>query len=169
MWFRVKQSVFLIGLLLGCVYSSNATVAVGQDFPDFTLASAHSALGQRLYEQRGNPVMLLVLNRCNQCQDKLLDFQLLATSFVVDDLTTWVVWQPYKKHLPPQLHIPVLNAQSSAQSGWDYSFKKPTLLLIDREGVLVHQESGSIKKITANAQKFLPQWMLKSQARPEGR
>lgn len=168
MWFRVKKLTCIIAVLVSLANPVAAAISVGQTVPDFTLPSANLELGQRLHEQRGKPVMLLVLNRCNQCQNKLLDFQLLASSYSVADLATWVIWQPYKKHLPPQLHIPVLNA-SAAESGWNYAVSQPTLLFIDREGVLVHQQSGSLKKITAVAEEFLLHWMHDSQARPEGR
>lgn len=168
MSFGVKHHIITVCVLLGLA-SSAAAINVGQEFPDFALASANLEYGQRLHEQRGNPVLLLVLERCKQCEKQLLDFQFLASSYAVDDLVSWVIWQPYKKDLPPNLHIPVLNAQSSPNSGWDLAVTQPTLLFIDRDGVLVQQETGSLKALTEKAQKFIPDWMSSSQARPEGR
>lgn len=137
------------------------------ELPDFTMASATDSYAQRLSEQIGNPVMLLILARCDRCEDKLLDFQYLANSYLADDLVTWVVWTPYKKNQPPKLHIPVLNSSLTSTTNWQVRSKTNALLLINREGGLDHQLNGSLKKIIKQAEPLVSQW-ISSQARPEG-
>ena len=166
--FGLKQ-ILVFALLLAAFTSKVLAYQLNQPFPDFTLPAADLDYGQKLSEQRGFPVMILVLDRCNGCEKKLLNFQMLAAQYANQHLVTWVVWHSYKKHQPPSLHLPVLNANTHLASGWQSPARKPVAYFIDRDGVLVHQIDGSLKSITKKTQEYLPSWLQESQAEHQGR
>lgn len=166
----IKFNLTLLMLCASLLFAStylNADEAATK-IPDFTMGAANTDYAQRLSEQLGKPVMLLVLARCNGCEKKLLNFQYLATSYAAEDLVTWVIWTPYKNYHPPLLHIPVLNSSLTSSSAWNTQSKTNSLLLINRHGELEHRLSGSLKTITTQAEGLLDQWMAGSQSRPEG-
>lgn len=159
--------VILLCLTLKVSFASALTV--GQPFPEFTLPSVYLGYAQKLSEQHGKPVMLIVLDRCNRCEKKLLDFQHMNTNYAFDGLVTWVIWTPYKNHKPPQnLAMPVLHSQSPLQQGWQSPEKRPALFLINRDGILDHALYGSIRSLQRQAEPLLAQWMQQGQARPQG-
>ncbi len=160
------QAVILLCLMFKVAFASALTI--GQPFPNFTLPSAYVGYAQQLSEQYGKPVMIVVLDRCNRCEKKLLDFQHLHTINALDGLVTWVVWTPYKDDQPPHIPLPVLQSDSRLQVGWQMPKKRPALFLINRDGVLDHALYGSLRSLRRQAKPLLAQWMQQSQARPIG-
>lgn len=161
------QSI-LIALLSCFVVLPAQGQALAQPFADFTMGGVNNEHAQRLSEQLGKPVMLIVLARCNQCEKQLLNLQHLATSYSAQDLVTWVIWTPYKNHQPPTLYLPVLNSTLTANTQWQLTSKTHQLLLINRQGQLVHQRQGSLKSLTQQAQPLLAQWLASSPAHSQG-
>ena len=155
----------LIALLL-CLLSAVAVaepVAIGQSFPDFTLPSAYADFGQRLAEQRGKPVMLVLPGRCDRCDQELAPFQLLSAGFALDELVTWVIWTPVRKDQPPRIHLPVLRRTAGwADNAWQ---EKPTVLLINRDGVLDHVIQERLSRLPDVTRQQLNAWMSAGQRR----
>src|SRR5690554_7580683 len=104
------QVVILLCFIFKASFASALTI--GQPFPNFTLPSAYVGYAQQLKEQHGKPVMLVVLDRCDRCEKKLLRFQHLNISYAIDGLETWIIWQSHKKDQPPHISLPVLQADS---------------------------------------------------------
>ena len=88
----------LLCLSLNVSLASGFTV--GEPFPNFTLPSAYSGYGKQLSEQYGKPVMLVVLDRCNRCENNLIEFQHLNITHAINDLETSIVLKTYKKDKP---------------------------------------------------------------------
>lgn len=160
------QVVILLCFIFKASFASALTI--GQPFPNFTLPSAYVGYGQQLQEQHGKPVMLIVLDRCDRCQKKLVEFQHQKTVYALDDLETWIIWTSYKDDLPPELPLPVLKADSRLQQGWQVPKKRPALFLINRDGILDHAQYGSLRKLSRQVDSLLSEWMQQGQARPEG-
>lgn len=156
------RKIFIIATLL-MLHASAFAKPIDQKFPDFTLPSTNMDYAYRLYEQRGKPIMLIDLQRCDQCQKKLLEFENLASSYAEDGLVVWLIWTPYKKNQPPHLQFPVLNSFTNYNSGWEVPSQTASLLFIDREGLLSYQVSGSVRTLIGEAKKFLPEWLQKNQ------
>ena len=162
----IFQIVILPFLMLKVTFASALTI--GQPFPNFTLPSAYVGYAQQLNEQHGKPVMLVVLDHCNRCENKLLNFQHLHTTYAVDGLVTWVIWSSHKDDQPPHLSLPVLQSDSRLQVGWQVPENRPALFLINRDGVLDHAIYGSIRTLRNRAKPLLAQWMQQNQTRLEG-
>lgn len=158
--------ILLLCLMLQVAFVSAATI--GEPFPNFTLPSAYVGYAQQLKEQHGKPVMLVVLDRCDRCEKKLLRFQHLNISYAIDGLETWVIWQSHKKDQPPHISLPVLQADSRLQSGWQTPEKRPAIYLINRDGVLEHTLYGSLKSLQRQLEPLLAQWLQQETTRPEG-
>lgn len=165
-----KGITFHIVILLSFTFKATfaSALVVNQPFPDFTLPSAYTNYAQQLSEQQGKPVMLIVLDRCNRCEKKLLRFQHLNSIYALDDLVTWVVWTEYKKDQPPHISLSVLEDTANIKPSWQIPNKRHALYLINRDGVLEHALYGSLKKLQKQAEPLLAQWMQQGQARPEG-
>ncbi|UXD87426.1 peroxiredoxin family protein [Thalassolituus hydrocarboniclasticus] len=146
------------------------TLAPGQLVDDFSMPSAIGGWGQRLAEQRGKPVMLVWLDRCNQCQEELVRYQLLAESYALDQLVAWFIWAPHKNDVPPKMRLPVLlNDQYWTQS-WGFN-PRPAVMLINNDGVLDHLILGDLTGHYAETEQTLARWMAERQlqARVESR
>ncbi len=145
--------------------SMASPVQVGQPFPDFTLPSAFADFGQRLAEQRGKPLMLVLPGRCDRCEATLAPFQLLSAGYALDELTTWIVWKSYKNDQPPRIHLPVL----LQQRGWpgDQWQDEPTVLLINRDGVLDHIIQGRLSRLPDATRQQLNAWMSGQRRLPQ--
>ncbi len=152
-----------------CVISAQAeelsaavTLAPGQLVDDFSMPSAVGGWGQRLAEQRGKPVMLIWLDRCDQCQEELVRYQLLAESYALDQLVAWFLWVPHKNDVPPKMRLPVLlNDQYWSQS-WGFN-PRPAIMLINKDGVLDHLILGELSGHYDETEKTLTQWMTEQQ------
>lgn len=143
--------------------SVHSTAVSGHIFPDFTLAATNAAAGQRLFEQRGAPVMLLVLDKCDRCEKSLVFFTQLAERYQSQELVSWVIWTPHNKQQPPHLNIPVLNAHS--HSSLPFEGERPQIYFINRDGKLAQRLSGSLRSLAKTTEPILETWMP-TQARP---
>ncbi len=158
---------FALPLFLLTLTPKALALKLGETFPDFSIPSAFVDYGQRLSEQRGKPVMLLVLERCDACDSKLRDFTALAQSYAQQDLVTWVLWSQQKDDQPPRISVPVLNVSHPWQQGWKTPASLPALYLINPDGTLEQQFFGSIRTLHNYSQSYLSTWM-QSLLRPQG-
>ena len=74
---------YLLLILLALPASALETLKPGDKVDDFTMLSVNG-FGQRLTEVRGQPLMLIWLDRCNACSETLARYQLLAESLEID-------------------------------------------------------------------------------------
>lgn len=155
--------LILTGLL--CAPAQAESLQTGKAFPDFTLPSAFLDFGQRLSEQRGKPVMLILPGRCDRCEEDLLPLQLLSASFALDDLVSWVVWDAYKDDQPPRLHMPVLRQTPGWLTGISALPEAPAVLLISRDGTLDHIIQGRLSRLPDMTRQQLQAWMSSGQRR----
>lgn len=147
-------------LIFGCSSGAYAqSLVVGQRLPDFTLPSAFPAYGQRLTEQRGRPLMLIISGPCNDCGAALQPLQRLQAGFALQQLSSWVIWTADGKDQPPQLHIPVLQRPASDWSHPLASLPTPTVLLINPDGVVAHIITGRLSELADRTQPVLSQWL----------
>ena len=147
-------------LIFGCSSGAYAqSLVVGQRLPDFTLPSAFPTYGQRLTEQRGRPLMLIISGPCNDCGAALQPLQRLQAGFALQQLRSWVIWTADGKDQPPQLHIPVLQRPASDWSHPLATITTPAVLLINPDGVLAHHISGRLRQLADLTQPVLIQWL----------
>jgi len=140
-------------------FADNVQLEEGQQVEDFSWPSAHSGEpGQRLLEQRGNPLLLIWTGRCDRCEEQLMQYQALAESHKADGLQAWVIWTPVKEDLPPLLHIPVLTADSYWQTGWQYE-SRPVVMMIGPQGRLDHLIRGDLKNNYSATKEKLAVWL----------
>lgn len=152
----LSSSLLSLTLLLS---AQTCALSLGKPVADFSLPSASVNYGQRLSEQIGNPVMLLVLDRCSDCGGALRDMMEIATQYQEAGLVTWVIWTARAKDLPPKLPVPVL----TAPQGWAEQLlggnAAPAILLINTEGDLESLLLGSMSQLEKNSQQQLSTWM----------
>ena len=141
---------------------STETLAPGQRVDDFSMPSAIGGWGQRLSEQRGKPVMLVWLDRCNQCEEELVRYQLLAESYALDHLVAWFIWVPRKNDQPPKMRLPVLLNDRKWSQSWGFN-PRPAIMLINNDGVLDYLMLGDLSAHYDETEKTLAQWMAKQQ------
>lgn len=149
----------LLLLALAVLGHSAMALTPAQAVPDFTLPSVSHDYAQRLAEQRGKPVMLLMLKRCDDCTKQLLDLQALANQYANNDLVSWVVWTPHKKDVPPQLNLPVLKNDPQVAGTFVVPHTLPAVYLIDRNGHLRHELNGSYKSLSKQLTPLLEHWL----------
>lgn len=160
------KPLLLLWVMLSIIPQAFA-LRLGETFPDFSIPSAFVDYGQRLSEQRGSSVMLLVLDRCDACEADLRDFTELAQNHAQQGLVTWVLWSQHSDDQPPRLSIPVLNVTHPWQQGWQPSASVPALYLINPDGSLEQQYFGSLNSLYQHSHSFLSVWM-QSLVHPQG-
>lgn len=133
-------------------------LAPGQQVDDFSMPSAIGGWGHRLLEQRGKPVMLVWLDRCNLCEEELVRYQLLAESYALDNLSAWFIWAPYKNDKPPVMRLPVLLNDRRWLQSWGFD-PRPAIMLINKDGVLDHLILGDLSAHYNETEQTLTQWM----------
>lgn len=139
-----------------------ARLAPGQAVEDFSMPSAVGGWGQRLLEQRGKPVMLIWLDRCDRCEEQLVRYQLLAESYALDELSAWFIWAPYKNDQPPKMRLPVLLNDRYWPQSWGFN-PRPAIMLINQDGVLDHLILGDLSGHYDETEKTLALWMAEQQ------
>ena len=130
----------------------------GDKVPDFSLPSANGGWGQRLSEQKGQPLMVIWTDRCNRCEEELARYQLLAESHALDGLVSWIVWTPYKSDRPPLMRLPVLENNEKWRTGWDFN-PKPAVMLIDADGTLRHLFTGNLQRQYDQVENLMAGWV----------
>lgn len=159
----VFRCLFIVLLSLFADAAENALIP-GQVIADFSLPSALHGRGQRLAEQKGRRVMLIRTGHCNQCDELLATYQLLAESHAHDGLVSWVIWTPHGRDQPPQLRIPVLADDARWHTGWQFE-PLPAVMLISPDGVLDYLFTGNLKRNYPETEQTLLRWMRQAEPR----
>lgn len=149
---------FLVLTLAVCLPVSAANLLPGQAVGDFSLPAANGGWGQRLAEQHGKPVMLIWTDRCNRCEEELARYQLLAESYAIDGLVSWIIWAPDGDDQPPKMRLPVLRNSGYWQTGWQFE-PRPAVMLINADGVLDQLFTGDLQRRYSDVEKALPLWI----------
>lgn len=157
----VIRLIFLV--LLGCtntIYALEADVkkiSPGMAVDDFSLPAV-KGWGQRLAEVHGKPVMLIWLDSCDRCEEKLAKYQLLAESLVSDGLVTWFIWSAEDDNRPPRMRLPVLISDKHWATGWRFE-SRPAVMLISPEGILDHLLLGDLEDRFDQSEIIISRWL----------
>jgi len=136
-------------------------IAPGEVVPDFSLPAANG-WGQRLAEVKGQAVMLLWLDDCDQCDEGLVQYQLLAEGLKSEGLVTWFIWTPDDDDRPPRMRLPVLVADPHWRTGWGFE-PRPAIMLIKPDGVLEHLLLGDLNDDFEATEALLTRWLAQQQ------
>jgi hypothetical protein len=123
-----------IFLILAVLFPVAEALEPGDKVPDFVMTSSNGA-PQRLSEVIGKPLMLIWLDDCNRCEEKLIDWQYLAESWAVEGLETWFLWRQQADYMPPKSRIPVLVYNAANRDAWWFE-PAPAVMLVSPKGVL---------------------------------
>ncbi len=137
----------------------------GQAVADFSLPAATVGWGQRLAEQRGQPVMLILSGRCDRCEERLAAYQLLAESHAADGLVSWILWPPKGRDKAPQMRIPVLRNDAVSAAARQFG-SGPAVALINRDGVLDQLIIGNLNSHYDDTRQQLSRWLQALSNRP---
>lgn len=162
MVFRVWP-LFLIVL---CNFSNVHALEPGDRVPDFVMLSENGA-PQRLSEQIGKPVMLIWLDDCDECSERLINWLYLAESRAMDELVTWFVWQPQDGYKAPWSLLPVLRYSEDNKEAWLFQ-PSPAVMLISPEGVLDHLFLHELDERREEVAGVLTTWLQNKQWLQEG-
>lgn len=136
-------------------------VTVGEKVPDFVMPAIKGA-PQRLSEYIGQPVMLIWLNDCNNCSEKLIDWQYFSESRANDGLKTMFIWQKQKGYKAPWSRLPILVYEKKNKEAWWYG-SESTVMFINPDGIL---DSLYIENIDSRKNEILDElqlWLKKRQ------
>lgn len=162
MVFRVWPLFLIVLSALNCVQA----LEPGDSVPDFVMLSENGA-PQRLSEQVGKPVMLIWLDDCDACAERLIDWQYLAESMAVDELVTWFIWQPKESYKSPWARLPVLRYEADNKEAWLFD-PTPAVMLISPNGVLDHLFLYELDERKADVENVLKKWLKNKQWLQEG-
>lgn len=164
----IVRFLFLISTLAGTVNTVIAldnvdenVIAPGQAVPDFSMPAANG-WGQRLAEVKGQAVMLIWLDDCDQCEEQLAQYQLMAEGLQAEGLITWFIWTPDDDDKPPHMRLPVLIADPYWKTAWQFE-SRPAIMLVNGEGVLEHLILGDLDDNFATTDALLPTWLAGQQ------
>ena len=141
--------------------SETSVIAPGQSVPDFSLPAANG-WGQRLAEVKGQAVMLIWLDDCDQCDEQLVKYQLMAEGLQAEGLVTWFIWTPDGDDKVPDMRLPVLVADPYWKTAWQFE-SRPAIMLINGEGVLEHLMLGDLDDNFSSTNELLPSWLAQQQ------
>ena len=148
---------YLLLIVLALPASALETLKPGDKVDDFTMLSVNG-FGQRLTEVRGQPLMLIWLDRCNACSETLARYQLLAESLEIDGLLGWFVWVPEGDDEPPKMRLPVLRYEAKWQQSWLFE-PRPAVMLISPDGVLDHLIIGDLDESYGEVEATMMRWI----------
>ena len=154
-------------LIIFSTFTSVQALEPGDLVPDFVMLSENGA-PQRLSEQIGKPVMLIWLNDCNACAERLIEWQYLAESRAVDELVTWFIWQPQKNYEAPWARLPVLRYSADNKEAWLFQ-PTPAVMLISPDGVLDHLFLYRLDERKAEVAGVMNSWLKNKQWLQEGK
>ena len=141
--------------------ADTGVIAPGQPVPDFSLP-ATNGWGQRLAEVKGQAVMLVWLDDCDRCEERLAKHQLMAEGLISEGLVSWFIWTPADDDQPPKMRLPVLVADPYWHTGWQFS-SRPAVMLINADGVLDHLILGELDETLERTEVVLQQWLPQQQ------
>lgn len=153
-------------LIVICAFNGVQALEPGDSVPDFVMLSENGA-PQRLSEQVGKSVMLIWLDDCDACAERLIDWQYLAESMAVEDLVTWFIWQPKEDYKAPWARLPVLRYDVDNQNAWLFK-PTPAVMLISPDGVLDHLFLHRLDERRADVEIVLKEWLNNKQWLQEG-
>lgn len=153
-------------LILFSTFASAQSLKPGDLVPDFVMLSENGA-PQRLSEQIGKPVMLIWLDDCDECSERLIDWIYLAESRALDNLVTWFIWQPSGDDQAPWSSLPVLRYKANHEEAWLFQ-TVPAIMLISPNGVLDHLFLDEIDDNKNEVAEVLENWLQKKQWLQEG-
>lgn len=154
-------------LIIFSTFTSVQALEPGDLVPDFVMLSENGS-PQRLSEQIGKPVMLIWLNDCNACAERLIEWQYLAESRAVDELVTWFIWQPQENHKAPWARLPVLRYSAENKEAWLFQ-PAPAVMLISPDGVLDHLFLYGLDERKPEVAGVLNSWLKNKQWLQEGK
>lgn len=158
--------VWPLFLILFCAYSHVQALEPGDLVPDFVMLSENGS-PQRLSEQVGKPVMLIWLDDCDGCAERLIEWQYLAESMAVDELVTWFIWQPKENYKAPWARLPVLTYDIQNKDAWLFA-PTPSVMLISPNGVLDHLFLYRLDERKVDVENVLKKWLKNKQWLQEG-
>lgn len=162
--------IFRIPLLLLiaiCIFPSAQALEPGDSVLDFVMLSENGS-PQRLSEQIGKPVMLIWLDDCDACAERLIEWQYLAESRAVDDLITWFVWQPKENFKAPWARLPILRYRADNKEAWLFN-PTPAVMLISPDGILDHLFLARLDERRTEVASVLNDWLKNKQWLQEGK
>ena len=154
-------------LIVFVAFSSVQALEPGDAVPDFVMFSENGA-PQRLSEQIGKPVMLIWLDDCDACAERLIEWQYLAESRAVDELVTWFIWQPKEDYKAPWARLPVLRYSADNKEAWLFE-PTPAVMLISPDGVLDHLFLDRLDERKKEVASELNNWLKNKQWLQEGK
>lgn len=165
----IVRLLFLIGCLAGVTNNVIAAqespdenvIAPGQHVPDFSLPAVNG-WGQRLAEVKGQAVMLIWLDDCDQCEEQLAQYQLMAEGLQAEGLVTWFIWIPDDDDKPPYMRLPVLVADPYWKTAWQFE-SRPAVMLVNADGVLEHLILGDLDDNFIRTEQLLTTWLMQQQ------
>jgi hypothetical protein len=154
-------------LIVFCTFSNVQALEPGDSVPDFVMLSENGA-PQRLSEQAGKPVMLIWLDDCDACAERLIEWQYLSESRAVDDLVTWFIWQSKEGYKAPWARLPVLRYSPDNKDAWLFK-PSPAVMLISPDGKLDHLFLYRLDERRAEVSGVLNDWLKNKQWLQEGK
>tara|TARA_B100000446_G_scaffold126955_1_gene118944 strand:+ start:1364 stop:1858 length:495 start_codon:yes stop_codon:yes gene_type:complete len=153
-------------LIIFTTFSSVQAIEPGDLVPDFVMPSENGA-PQRLSEQIGKPVMLIWLDDCDECSERLIDWIYLAESRALDNLVAWFIWQSDDDYKAPWSRLPVLRYNANNKQAWLFQ-PNPAVMLISPNGVLDHLFIDEIDEQRDEVAGVLENWLQHKQWLQEG-
>ena len=154
-------------LIVCCAFTSVQALEPGDQVPDFVMFSENGA-PQRLSEQIGKPVMLIWLDDCDACKERLIEWQYLAESRAVDELVTWFIWQSKENYKAPWARLPVLRYSADNKEAWLFQ-PAPAVMLISPDGILDHLFLYRLEERKTDVADVLNTWLENKQWLQEGK
>lgn len=158
--------IWALFLIMFSASSNTQALELGDSIPDFVMASENGA-PKRLSEHVGKPVMLIWLDDCDGCAERLIQWQYLAESRAVDGLVTWVIWQPEEGYQAPWSRLPILRYESTNKESWLFR-PNPAVMLISPNGTLDHIFLQDLDERRSEIAGVLNDWLQKKQWLQEG-
>lgn len=106
--------------------------------------------------------MLIWLDGCDRCEERLAQYQLMAEGLQTDGLVTWFIWSPDDDDQPPTMRLPVLIADDYWRTGWKFN-TLPAVMLINADGILDHLILGNLDETLDKTEPVLLRWLDQQQ------
>ena len=129
----------------------------GDSVPNFVMSS-DNAWPQRLSEQVGQPVMLIWLDGCTECNEWLIDWQDMAESLQEEGLVSWIVYQPKPEQPKIFSRLPLLRYEASNPEAWWFG-QAPAIMLISPDGVLDYLFMRDMSRRKDEINSTMRQWL----------
>ena len=153
-----RWQIFLVFLLW---FPQVQALAPGDRVPDFIMPST-AGQAYKLSEHLGQPMMLVWLGGCNDCDERIVQWQYVAESLTLEGLRSWFVWYPRdgqeKTSFVPESRLPVLKYEAENRAAWwlDTEF---AIMLISPAGVLDYLFLDDIENRQSEIAQVLKSWL----------